>query len=67
MAGAEIGRRVGALAIRVSLMPGRYNISKHVRGRPSQGITLKGMNSSWEGEVANSIFELGSGRYVGLT
>ena len=50
------------------LVLGRDNASERVWDRLSKDITLKGMDSSWEGEILDSIFEfrLGSKTYVGL-
>ena len=41
-------------------MLGRGDTSKCVRDRPSKGIAHKGMGASWEGEILDSIFEMGS-------
>ena len=37
-------------------MLGRSNISKYVRDRPSEGETVKGIDSSSEGESSDRIF-----------
>lgn len=43
-------------------MLARDNTRKYIRDRLSKGITLKGMDSSWEGEISDSILDIGSER-----
>jgi len=44
-------------------MLARCNTRKYVRDRLSKDINLKGIDSSWEGEISDSIFDMGSERY----
>lgn len=46
-------------------MLGKDDASKGVWDRLSKYITPKGMDSSWEGDILDSIFELGSETYEG--
>jgi len=51
---------MSALEIRPSIMLGRGNTSKYIGDRPSKYVILKKIDSSWEGEVSDSISETGS-------
>ena len=48
------------LVMKVSIMLARDNTRKYVRDKLSKDITLKGIDSSWEGEISDSIFDIGS-------
>ena len=62
---AKIEGRLRTLTMRVSIILGSDQTSRRGWDRLSKDLTLNGVGSSWEGEVSDSIFELGAETYVG--
>lgn len=51
--------------MRVSIMLGKDDTSKYAWDRLSKDITHKGMDTNWEREILDIIFEMGSETDVG--